>query len=98
MNRNTVEAVTSWYVELIPEIANVLRRNEIAYLVTDDSFCNDAQIWSPRDAKSIIRQFARQSGDPYKTALDRIQSDFNSSREIYLIDRADLAEIRKAVN
>lgn len=94
MNR-TVSTIVKNYRRLIPEIESALRRNHVAYLVTDDGFAGDAQVWTPKNRREMLALYARQSNEPYKESLKRITDEFERSGDIHHIDRADLAEIKR---
>ena len=91
----SVKTVIDYYPELVAEISRILRKSAFAYLVTDSNFSNSAEIWSPQDRKTILASYAKLSDKPYKTAIRRINDSFDSSREIYYLDRADLKEIKR---
>lgn len=95
MNR-TVKALT-YYPKLHADAEKALRRNSHCFLVTDDGFAHDAQIWTPRDRDEIFKTFAESSELPYRAALARVRENFSNSREIYHVTKDDLEEAMAAI-
>lgn len=98
MNR-TVSTIIRDYVNLVPAIEKALKRNDHVYLVCDDGFTHDAQIWTPAERRTILANGARNASRTansrgYRAELQAANSAFDNSRQVFHISRADLAEIK----
>ena len=103
MNR-TVAALTN-HPELFDEISDYFEDGQdVVYLVTDDAFCSDAQIWTLDDRDDILEDFARiasqDSRTPHRSLNQcraKVRRDFESSTGVYLVYSSDLDEARAAL-
>lgn len=106
MNR-TIEALTQYHADLLDQIAERFDEGEsVVFLVTDDEFAPDAQIWTVAERDELLEQYARSAasvwggisgGGSYKKNLKRIKAEFARSRAIYHVDPSDLTEARAAL-
>lgn len=99
MNR-TVSTIVAHYAELVPVIAKALKRNDHVFLVCDDSFAPEAQIWTPADRRAILADYAHNansttSGRGFRAEMKAVNDAFDNSREVFHVSRADLAEITR---
>lgn len=101
MNR-TVAALMD-YPNLLDQVASELTDGvSHVYLVTDAGFAPDAQIWTEQDKRELLRDYARGASSVYRggtfdECLSRLTENFNSSREIFYVEQADLAAAREAL-
>lgn len=93
MNR-TVRALTD-YPQLFEQIERELASGQtFVYLVADDGFAHDAQIWTESERDEILAGYAQQ--DP-PANVDELREKFSSSREVFHVDASDLKAAREAV-
>jgi hypothetical protein len=79
--KNAIHTIRTYYPQLIPQIREHAPR-ETLYVVTDDAFAGEAQIWTEADRDELLAQYAR-SAVAVSVEIKRRHNGWDGADETY---------------